>query len=124
MVEDVSWHSKNENLFGSVGDDCHLMIWDLRTNQPQQSVKAHEKEVTILKIFHFCDTGSSICLLNVLFTCHVLLASHMYSRFCGIFIKFSIIISVLDVFYFVMQKIMCLITTNTCLMLLLLPRAL
>uniref|UniRef100_A0A2N9IRH2 Histone-binding protein RBBP4-like N-terminal domain-containing protein n=1 Tax=Fagus sylvatica TaxID=28930 RepID=A0A2N9IRH2_FAGSY len=48
VVEDVSWHSKNENLFGSVGDDCHLMIWDLRTNQPQQSVKAHEKEVNYL----------------------------------------------------------------------------
>ena len=46
LVEDVSWHSKNENLFGFVGDDCHLMIWDLRTNQPQQSVKAHEREVT------------------------------------------------------------------------------
>ncbi|KAK4562255.1 hypothetical protein RGQ29_004929 [Quercus rubra] len=48
LVEDVSWHSKNENLFGSVGDDCHLMIWDLRTNQPQQSVKAHEREVNYL----------------------------------------------------------------------------
>lgn len=45
MVEDVSWHLKNENLFGSAGDDCQLMIWDLRTNQTQQCVKAHEKEV-------------------------------------------------------------------------------
>ncbi|KAF5448986.1 hypothetical protein F2P56_029476 [Juglans regia] len=48
VVEDVSWHSKNENLFGSVGDDCRLVIWDLRTNQPQHSVKAHEKEVNYL----------------------------------------------------------------------------
>lgn len=45
VVGDVSWHSKNENLFGSVGDDCQLMIWDLRTNKAQDSVKAHEKEV-------------------------------------------------------------------------------
>lgn len=45
MVGDVSWHLKNENLFGSVGDDCHLIIWDLRTNQAQHSVKVHEKEV-------------------------------------------------------------------------------
>lgn len=46
VVGDVSWHPKNEDLFGSVGDDCQLMIWDLRTNQTQHSVKAHEKEVT------------------------------------------------------------------------------
>lgn len=45
MVEDVSWHLKNENLFGSVGDDCKLMIWDLRTKMPQHSVVVHEKEV-------------------------------------------------------------------------------
>ena len=45
MVEDVSWHLKNENLFGSVGDDCRLVIWDMRTNQTQHSVKAHKKEV-------------------------------------------------------------------------------
>lgn len=45
MVEDVSWHMKNENLFGSVGDDCKLMIWDLRTNKFQHSVVIHEKEV-------------------------------------------------------------------------------
>nr|XP_023885083.1 WD-40 repeat-containing protein MSI2-like [Quercus suber] len=50
LGEDVSWLSKNENLFGSVGDDYHLMIWDLRTNQPQQSVKAHEREHRV-KVF-------------------------------------------------------------------------
>ncbi|PRQ22574.1 putative transcription factor WD40-like family [Rosa chinensis] len=44
VVNDVSWHLKNENLFGSFGDDCPLMIWDLRTNQAQDSVKVHEKE--------------------------------------------------------------------------------
>ncbi|XP_057456540.1 WD-40 repeat-containing protein MSI2-like [Lotus japonicus] len=48
VVEDVSWHLKNENLFGSVGDDCKLVIWDLRTNKAQQSVKSHEKEVNFL----------------------------------------------------------------------------
>lgn len=45
MVEDVSWHLKNENIFGSSGDDCMLMIWDLRTNQTEQRVKAHDREV-------------------------------------------------------------------------------
>ncbi|KDP29661.1 hypothetical protein JCGZ_18823 [Jatropha curcas] len=53
VVEDVSWHLKNENLFGSVSDDCRLMIWDLRTNRPQHSVKAHEKEVNYLSFNAF-----------------------------------------------------------------------
>lgn len=44
-VGDASWHLKNENLFGSVGDDCQLMIWDLRTSKAEKCVKAHEKEV-------------------------------------------------------------------------------
>ncbi|MED6139755.1 adenyl-nucleotide exchange factor [Stylosanthes scabra] len=48
VVGDVSWHSKDESLFGSVGDDCKLIIWDLRTNKAQQSVKAHENEVNFL----------------------------------------------------------------------------
>ncbi|CAL5402287.1 unnamed protein product [Camellia sinensis] len=48
VVEDVAWHLKNENLFGSAGDDCCLMIWDMRTNKPQHSVQVHEKEVNYL----------------------------------------------------------------------------
>jgi len=47
-VEDVSWNMKDENMFGSVGDDWKLVIWDLRTNKPQQSVKPHENEVIYL----------------------------------------------------------------------------
>lgn len=59
MVGDVSWHLKNENLFGSVGDDCKLIIWDLRTNQSQHSVRAHEKEVTpYYKLKLFCMSNS------------------------------------------------------------------
>lgn len=51
VVNDVSWHLKDENLFGFVGDDCQLIIWDLRTNAVQQSIKVHEKEVSqLLKI--------------------------------------------------------------------------
>lgn len=53
MVEDVSWHLKNENLFGSVGDDCRLIIWDLRLDKPQHSVIVHEKEVNQSLIFFF-----------------------------------------------------------------------
>ncbi|GLT86079.1 hypothetical protein SLE2022_042420 [Rubroshorea leprosula] len=48
VVEDVSWHLKNENIFGSAGDDCQLMIWDMRTNQTENRVKAHEREINYL----------------------------------------------------------------------------
>jgi histone-binding protein RBBP4 len=48
LVEDVAWHLKDENIFGSVGDDCKLMMWDLRTNKPEQSIVAHQKEVGML----------------------------------------------------------------------------
>ncbi|KAK6916726.1 Histone-binding protein RBBP4, N-terminal [Dillenia turbinata] len=44
MLLNVSWHLKNENVFGSVGDDRRLIIWDLRSNKPSHSVLAHEKE--------------------------------------------------------------------------------
>lgn len=36
---------KNENLFGSAGEDGRLVIWDTRTNQMQHQVKIHEREV-------------------------------------------------------------------------------
>jgi len=65
-VEDVSWHLKHEYLFGSVGDDCHLLIWDTRTaapNKPQHSVVAHESEVNSLAFNPFNEwllaTGSA-----------------------------------------------------------------
>lgn len=51
VVEDVAWHLRHEYLFGSVGDDRHLHIWDLRTpsaTKPSQSVVAHKGEVSIL----------------------------------------------------------------------------
>lgn len=47
-MEDVAWHQKHENLFGSVGDDHYLHIWDLRASvvtKPSQSVVAHQSEV-------------------------------------------------------------------------------
>lgn len=63
VVEDVSWHLKNENLFGSVGDDCRLMIWDLRSDKPQHSVIVHEKEVNqCSKLFQLYDCFFSTCL--------------------------------------------------------------
>ncbi|KAG6487016.1 WD-40 repeat-containing protein MSI2-like isoform X1 [Zingiber officinale] len=57
-VEDVAWHLKNENMFGSVGNDHLLMIWDVRSSasgKPQQSLKAHENEVNSLSFNPFND---------------------------------------------------------------------
>eukprot|EP00898_Chlorokybus_atmophyticus_P003487 jgi/Chlat1/4139/Chrsp269S03967 len=51
VVEDVAWHMRSEQLFGSVGDDKQLMLWDLRrdTNAgPTHKVEAHSGEVNCL----------------------------------------------------------------------------
>lgn len=50
VVEDVAWHMRHEYLFGSVGDDKLLLLWDLRSsvaNKPANSVMAHNSEVNI-----------------------------------------------------------------------------
>jgi histone-binding protein RBBP4 len=47
-VEDVAWHLKHEYLFGSVGDDKKLLLWDTRqpaVDKPLHSIEAHEAEV-------------------------------------------------------------------------------
>ena len=51
VVEDVAWHSKHQHLFGSVGDDKMLMIWDTRkpsTEPALHQVEAHEAEINCL----------------------------------------------------------------------------
>ncbi|KAF8410408.1 hypothetical protein HHK36_002937 [Tetracentron sinense] len=69
LVGDVSWHVKNENLFGSVGDDRRLIIWDLRSNKPQDSIIAHEKEVNSLAFNPYSEwvlaTASSDTTVNL-----------------------------------------------------------
>ncbi|KAH9308323.1 hypothetical protein KI387_036234 [Taxus chinensis] len=66
VVEDVSWHLKHEYLFGSVGDDRRLLIWDTRTpmfDKPQHSIEAHQSEVNSLAFNPFNEwvlaTGSA-----------------------------------------------------------------
>ncbi|CAG8441478.1 8362_t:CDS:10 [Ambispora leptoticha] len=51
VVEDVSWHSLDQNIFGSVGDDQKLLIWDIRaesTEKPLHTVNAHMSEINSL----------------------------------------------------------------------------
>ncbi|KAK4438262.1 WD-40 repeat-containing protein MSI1 [Sesamum alatum] len=61
VVEDVAWHLRHEHLFGSVGDDQYLHIWDLRTpsvSKPIQSVVAHQSKVgAVILIQPFSLTG-------------------------------------------------------------------
>ena len=47
MVEDVDWHSKDENMFGSVGDDSVVNIWDSRKPEAaMHSIKdAHDGDI-------------------------------------------------------------------------------
>lgn len=49
----MAWHLRHEYLFGSVGDDQYMLIWDLRTpsvSKPVQSVVAHSSEVCVVII--------------------------------------------------------------------------
>ncbi|KDD73513.1 hypothetical protein H632_c2101p0 [Helicosporidium sp. ATCC 50920] len=51
VVEDVAWHPQHGALFGSVGDDKKLIIWDLRKPGEaagEQRVEAHSAEVNCL----------------------------------------------------------------------------
>lgn len=46
VVEDVAWHHHHDSIFGSVGDDRRLLIWDSRTDKPTQDVQsAHNGEI-------------------------------------------------------------------------------
>ncbi|KAJ3693146.1 hypothetical protein LUZ60_012241 [Juncus effusus] len=68
-VEDVEWHVKDANIFGSVGDDHKLMIWDLRSDKPQHSIVAHKNEVNSLSFNPFNEwilaTASKDTLVNL-----------------------------------------------------------
>ncbi|KAK0422688.1 hypothetical protein QR680_007721 [Steinernema hermaphroditum] len=66
IVEDVAWHMLHNAVFGSVGDDRKLMIWDERNDsntKPVHVVDAHSAEVNCLSFNPFTEfilaTGSS-----------------------------------------------------------------
>ncbi|CAG9460272.1 unnamed protein product [Pedinophyceae sp. YPF-701] len=51
VVEDVAWHSQHSHLFGSVGDDHRLVIWDTRQTPERaaiMTVDSHSAEVNCL----------------------------------------------------------------------------
>jgi len=66
VVEDVAWHCKHEHMFGSVGDDKQLLLWDTRQKADEatlSSVDAHVAEVNCLAFNPFNEfllaTGSA-----------------------------------------------------------------
>ena len=66
VVEDVNWHLLHPSLFGSVGDDQKLMIWDTRSNitsKAMHTVDAHTAEINCLSFNYFDEyllaTGSA-----------------------------------------------------------------
>ncbi|CAF0945522.1 unnamed protein product [Rotaria sordida] len=66
VVEDVAWHCKHPSIFGSVGDDQKLMVWDTRSNNYAKAshiVDAHSAEVNCLAFNPFSEyiliTGSA-----------------------------------------------------------------
>ena len=66
MIEDVAWHQHHADIFGSVGDDRQLVLWDAR-KPPQHGVmvsaEAHTAEVNCLAFNpfneHVLATGSA-----------------------------------------------------------------
>lgn len=66
VVEDVAFHLHHANLFGSVGDDAKLMIWDMRESRYDKAkhvVDAHSKEINCIAFNPFSEyifaTGSA-----------------------------------------------------------------
>lgn len=66
VVEDVAWHLLHDAMFGSVGDDKKLMLWDTRSNnpnKPSQMIEAHSAEVNCLSFNPYSEyilaTGSA-----------------------------------------------------------------
>ena len=66
VIEDVAWHQKHEHIFGSVGDDKKMILWDTRASPADAAtatVEAHDAEVNCLAFNpfneHLLATGSA-----------------------------------------------------------------
>jgi histone-binding protein RBBP4 len=66
VVEDVAWHNHHSNIFGSVGDDRKLLIWDTRDRdrkRPLHNIDAHKGEIHCLAFNPYSEfvlaTGSA-----------------------------------------------------------------
>merc|ERR1711959_18806 len=66
VVEDVAWHHHHEYIFGSVGDDKKLLVWDTRkpSDEPWHKVEAHDGEVNCLASTPRMSGSSPLALLT------------------------------------------------------------
>ena len=55
----MQWHCQNVNLFGSVGEEGELVIWDLRTNKSQHLVYTKSEVFAVLTVINI------ICIIVV-----------------------------------------------------------
>lgn len=54
IVEDVQWHQSNPHIFGSVGDDRQLLLWDSRDlTVPKTRIQAHAGDAMSLSFNPF-----------------------------------------------------------------------
>lgn len=67
VVEDVDWHNKDVNMFGSCGDDKVICLWDIREGRRTKPIhiisKAHDGDVNSMEFhptneFLFASGGS------------------------------------------------------------------
>ena len=75
VVEDVAWHLLHDSVFGSVGDDRKLLLWDTRStnpNKPSQIIEAHSAEVNCLSFNPYSEyilaTGSADKVMSLIST--------------------------------------------------------
>eukprot|EP00744_Colponema_vietnamica_P005236 GILI01007690.1.p1 GENE.GILI01007690.1~~GILI01007690.1.p1 ORF type:complete len:422 (+),score=134.33 GILI01007690.1:54-1319(+) len=63
VVEDVAWSKHHAEIFGSVGDDRKLFLWDTRKSTPAFALDAHAAEVNCLAFNPYSEfmlfTGSA-----------------------------------------------------------------
>ncbi|KAG6619945.1 histone-binding protein rbbp4 [Phytophthora cinnamomi] len=72
VIEDVAWHRHHPKIFGSVGDDKKMLLWDTRSesyDKPSAIVEAHSAEVNCLAFSpsseYLVATGSSDKAVNL-----------------------------------------------------------
>ncbi|EGZ24315.1 hypothetical protein PHYSODRAFT_556908 [Phytophthora sojae] len=72
VIEDVAWHRHHPKIFGSVGDDNNMLLWDTRSesyDKPAATVQAHSAEVNCLAFSpsseYLVATGSSDKVVNL-----------------------------------------------------------
>jgi len=53
VIQDVCWNRLEANIFGSCGDDKHMILYDLRQEKYTNIVEAHTKEINSIDFNYF-----------------------------------------------------------------------